>query len=85
MNQPNLAAYEKEMLELELQRNIGLLWRSDEIIRRKPTPLDEASNGSAIIEHVAWKALPNFLRKLDFICRSVHDYTLVKLYSKIFK
>ena len=38
--------------------------------RKKPTPVDEAKNGLAVVENVAWNALPTFLRKLDGICRA---------------
>ena len=33
--------------------------------RSKPSPVDEAKGGFAIVENVLWKAVPNFLRRLN--------------------
>ena len=46
-------------------REIGLIWQSDELSRQKPTVQVEAERGTMVIETVLWKAPPNFLRKLD--------------------
>ena len=35
------------------------------IRRTKPTPVDEARSGLAVVEQVLWEAVPAFLRKLD--------------------
>lgn len=48
-----------------LRREIASWWRTDDLRRRKPTPVDEARGGHALIEQVLWDAAPRFLRDLD--------------------
>ena len=33
--------------------------------RTKPTPIDEAKAGLAVVENVLWNAVPGYLRKLN--------------------
>lgn len=40
-------------------------WHTNSIRRVRPTPVDEASWGLAVIEDSLWSALPKFLRDLD--------------------
>ena len=40
-------------------------WHTNSIRRIRPTPLDEASWGQAVIEDSLWDAVPVFLRRLD--------------------
>ena len=55
-----------------LKRRILASWHSDEIRRHKPTPIDEAKWGYASVEETLWKALPDFLDKLD---QQLFEYT----------
>lgn len=48
-----------------LYREITAIWQTDEIRRKKPTPIDEAKWGFAVIESSLWKALPQYLREFD--------------------
>ena len=48
-----------------LRREIATWWRTDDLRRRKPTPVEEARGGHALIEQVLWDAAPRFLRDLD--------------------
>jgi phosphoenolpyruvate carboxylase len=57
--------FEKRLVEEGLKREIGLMWQSDEIYRRKPSVQEEAERGTLVVEAVLWNALPDFLRKLD--------------------
>jgi len=57
--------YQKKLINDSLEREIGLIWQSDELSRRKPTVQVEAERGTMVVETVLWKALPDFLRKLD--------------------
>lgn len=60
-----LTPYEKAEVEESLKREITSIWNSEMIRRTKPTPVDEARSGLAVVEQVLWDAVPSFLRKLD--------------------
>lgn len=57
--------FQESLVDSCLEREIGLIWQSDDINREKPTVQSEAQRGTLVIETVLWNALPNFLRKLD--------------------
>jgi len=59
-------SYEIQELERKMQRELASIWASDELRRVKPTPMDEARGGLAVVESVLWHAVPSYLRKLDF-------------------
>lgn len=61
----NLTAHEKRDARDTLEREILSAWKTDEIRRERPTPIDEASSGFVVIEQVLWDAAPQFLRELD--------------------
>jgi phosphoenolpyruvate carboxylase len=48
-----------------LLREITTIWDTDEVIYERPTPLDEARGGFAILEQELWVAIPLFCRRLD--------------------
>ena len=48
-----------------LQRLIGEAWYTNEIRGQRPTPVDEAKWGFAVIENSLWHAVPAFLRNFD--------------------
>ena len=58
---PERAARAKGRLE-EL---ISQAWHTDEIRHDRPTPVDEAKWGFAVIENSLWQAVPDFHRDLD--------------------
>ncbi|TDX32252.1 phosphoenolpyruvate carboxylase type 1 [Modicisalibacter xianhensis] len=48
-----------------LDELISQAWHTDEIRHERPTPVDEAKWGFAVIENSLWEAVPNFHRDLD--------------------
>ncbi|GBG65571.1 hypothetical protein CBR_g51453 [Chara braunii] len=64
-DRPDLTQEDKELLIEDLVREIVSLWQTDELRRRKPTPLDEARGGLHIVEQSLWKAIPTYLRKVS--------------------
>lgn len=48
-----------------LDELIRQIWHTDEIRKQRPTPVDEARWGFAVIENSLWTAVPKFLRRLD--------------------
>lgn len=61
----DLTTAEREQIRERLQRLIAEAWHTEEIRRIRPTPVDEAKWGFAVIEHSLWHAIPNYLRKAD--------------------
>ncbi|MDP3814764.1 phosphoenolpyruvate carboxylase [Pseudomonas sp.] len=61
----DLSSAEREQVRQRLQRLIAEAWHTEEIRRSRPSPVDEAKWGFAVIEHSLWQALPNVLRKAD--------------------
>ncbi|WP_017905008.1 phosphoenolpyruvate carboxylase [Pseudomonas asplenii] len=61
----DLTGAEREQIRQRLQRLIAEAWHTEEIRRTRPTPVDEAKWGFAVIEHSLWQAIPNYLRKAD--------------------
>ena len=57
--------YQEKLINDALEREIGLIWQSDELSRAKPTVQEEAERGTLVIETVLWETVPNFFRKLD--------------------
>lgn len=48
-----------------LDQLISQIWHTNEIRQHRPTPVDEAKWGFAVIENSLWSAIPQFLRELD--------------------
>lgn len=48
-----------------LEQLIAQAWHTDEIRSQRPTPVDEARWGFAVIENSLWQAVPAFYRQLD--------------------
>ena len=64
-DRPDLLEYERRQLTDQLRAEVLSIWNSDALMRSKPTPLDEARGGFAIVENVLWYSVPKYLRKLD--------------------
>ncbi len=61
----DLTDAEREQVRERLRRLIAEAWHTEEIRRTRPTPVDEAKWGFAVIEHSLWHAVPSHLRKVD--------------------
>ncbi|MDD1795940.1 phosphoenolpyruvate carboxylase [Enterovibrio sp. ZSDZ42] len=61
----DLSSTERGKAELRLEQLIAQAWHSDVIRQQRPTPLDEAKWGYAVIENSLWQAVPEFLRQFD--------------------
>jgi phosphoenolpyruvate carboxylase len=72
----DLTSGEREQIQAKLQRLIAEAWHTEEIRRTRPTPVDEAKWGFAVIEHSLWQAIPNYLRKAD---QALHAATGLRL------
>ena len=61
----DLNSLERQQITDRLQRLIAEAWHTEEIRRTRPTPVDEAKWGFAVIEHSLWHAIPGYLRRAD--------------------
>ncbi|ANS84241.1 Phosphoenolpyruvate carboxylase [Vibrio scophthalmi] len=61
----DLSAKERHKTERRLEQLIAQSWHSDVIRQQRPTPLDEAKWGYAVVENSLWEAVPDFLREMD--------------------
>ncbi|WP_419813357.1 phosphoenolpyruvate carboxylase [Bacterioplanoides sp.] len=57
---PRLEDIEKRIASL-----VEEIWQTDEIRQTRPTPVDEAKWGFAVVENSLWQAVPQLLRHLD--------------------
>ncbi|MCU1719638.1 phosphoenolpyruvate carboxylase [Pseudomonas sp. 5P_3.1_Bac2] len=65
LDHSDLSPSERDKIAQRLQRLIAEAWHTDEIRKQRPTPVDEAKWGFAVLEHSLWQALPNTLRQVD--------------------
>ena len=56
---------ERRELHARLRELITQIWFGDDFRRQRPTPVDEAKWGFAVVEDSLWQAVPEFLRRLD--------------------
>jgi len=53
---------------------ISQIWHTEDFRPRRPTPVDEARWGFAVIENSLWDAVPQFMREVDHVC---DDFSLI--------
>jgi len=56
---------EKDVVFSRIRELITQIWHTQDFRCKKPTPVDEATWGHAVVENSLWSALPDFLRRLD--------------------
>ncbi|MEL0636033.1 phosphoenolpyruvate carboxylase [Marinomonas sp. TI.3.20] len=65
LDKDNILPLEETKHVRRLQEIITQAWHTDEIREERPTPVDEAKWGFAVIEQSLWEAVPRFFRQLD--------------------
>jgi len=65
LDHDDLMPAERDEVVDRLEQLIAEAWHTDEIRHERPTAVDEAKWGFAVIENSLWQALPRFLRSLD--------------------
>ncbi|MFC1467659.1 phosphoenolpyruvate carboxylase [Verrucomicrobiota bacterium] len=65
LEQSNLTERERNHWIDKLSRLIAQTWNTNEFRSQRPTPVDEAKWGFAVIENTLWYAIPEFIRELD--------------------
>ncbi|MCJ8168888.1 phosphoenolpyruvate carboxylase [Atopomonas sediminilitoris] len=79
----DLTVAEQARCRTRLARLIASAWHTDEIRHARPTPVDEAKWGFAVIENSLWQAIPNYLRKVDHALQSATGERLPLLASPV--
>ncbi len=60
-----LTGREREQLHSRLRELVAQIWYGDDFRTDRPTPVDEAKWGFAVVEESLWEGVPQFLRRLD--------------------
>ncbi|MFE8072375.1 phosphoenolpyruvate carboxylase [Marinobacteraceae bacterium S3BR75-40.1] len=71
LDRDDLLPMEEEAAIERLRQLIAEAWHTDEIRHERPSAIDEAKWGFAVIENSLWFALPKFLRSMDQALKSV--------------
>ena len=61
----DLTPRECKFIQHRIEQLVNQSWHTNEIREQRPTPVDEAKWGFAVIENNLWPAIPLFLRQLD--------------------
>lgn len=73
LDKDNILPLEEAKHIRRLKEIITQAWHTDEIREQRPTPVDEAKWGFAVIEQSLWEAVPGFFRQLDKQYRQYSD------------
>lgn len=65
LESPELTNYEHSRMDRRLRELIAQLWHTHEFRESRPSPVDEARWGYAVVENSLWQAVPDYLRRLD--------------------
>ena len=66
-----------------IEQLISQAWHTNDIREKRPTPLDEAKWGFAVIENSLWQAVPKFVRYLSDQVKTRLDLQLPSNFSPI--
>jgi len=71
LDSTDLLPREREETIETLRREILALWETDELRRKRPTPVEEARAGLVLFDQILWDAVPAYLRRFDEALRDV--------------
>lgn len=69
LSRGDMLTYESNKLQGRLHRLVEEVWNTNEIRDERPTAVDEAKWGFAVIENSLWYAVPDFIRHFDRLSR----------------
>ncbi len=72
MELAGLSQREEYVIHQRLRELIAQIWHTHDFRDKRPTPIDEAKWGFAVVENSLWDAIPEFLRRLN---NTLHDVT----------
>ena len=65
LDHSDVSDYERNQIMRRLRQLVAQAWHTDEIRKYRPTPVDEAKWGFAVVENSLWEGVPAFLRELN--------------------
>ncbi|MBN8221696.1 MAG: phosphoenolpyruvate carboxylase [Spirochaetes bacterium] len=68
----DVPAFEQQLNNDAIRREIFGIWETDAIRKKKPTPTDEAYGGLLVFEQTLWHEVPRYLRELS---AALHAHT----------
>jgi phosphoenolpyruvate carboxylase len=71
-----LTRREQDQLHTRLRELIAQIWYGDDFRTERPSPVDEAKWGFAVVEDSLWRAVPEYLRRLDAALQETCDSRL---------
>jgi len=72
----DISDYERNQIMRRLRQLVAQAWHTDEIRKYRPSPVDEAKWGFAVVENSLWDGVPGFLRELNEQVEESFGYTL---------
>ncbi|ATC97019.1 phosphoenolpyruvate carboxylase [Pseudoalteromonas tunicata] len=79
----SLLPSEQAILLNRIEQLICQAWHTNEIRQQRPTPVDEAKWGFAVIENSLWQAVPDFLREFTDLVDHKFKFSLPLDYNPI--
>lgn len=67
LDRDDLTVHEIQWEKEQLHRILLAAWKTDELRLKKPSPVEEARWGFAVVEQTLWDTVPLFLKNLDLI------------------
>ena len=74
---------ERKIIISRIEQLISQAWHTNDIRAKRPTPLDEAKWGYAVIENSLWHAVPQFIRYFNQVTQDKLGIQLKKIHSPI--
>ena len=76
LDHKDLSDYDRNQIMRRLRQLLAQSWHTDEIRKYRPSPIDEAKWGFAVVENSLWEGIPNYLRELNDQLTEHLDYRL---------
>ncbi|WP_436894135.1 phosphoenolpyruvate carboxylase [Siccibacter turicensis] len=76
LDHKDLPDYDRNLIMRRLRQLLAQSWHTDEIRKYRPSPIDEAKWGFAVVENSLWEGIPNYLRELNDQLTEHLDYKL---------
>nr|MBA2817822.1 Phosphoenolpyruvate carboxylase [Candidatus Pantoea persica] len=76
LDHSGVSDYERNQILRRLRKLVAQAWHTDKIRKYRPTPIDEAKWGFAVVENSLWEGVPAFLRELNEQVEAAFGITL---------